>query len=139
MWTFIDGVEINLGNIEKDIVSHLKDSIKWHIHNKVPDFAVKNVQVFRMRTDTKLWITLADDTSKLTLMTIPKLEQMRDAIHLCLTNFLGDEAKLLGCDIVSLDVTADLRGSFHPDKGGIACEMMQKLLTECISSTERAR
>lgn len=63
---FVDGLQINIGEVSQDIVHKTKSPLLDRIHGRVKDLAIKHILVKSHMGLTALWFTLSPEFSALT-------------------------------------------------------------------------
>ena len=67
---FCDGFEVNLGLVNRDLVSQCKPAFQNAIQNKAQDIIIKNILIHTRGHKTIMWFTLTPESSGLTPRTI---------------------------------------------------------------------
>ena len=67
---FCDGFEINLGVVEKELVSQCKPVFQNAVQNKAQDITIKNILIHTRGHKTLMWFSLTPESAKLTRRTI---------------------------------------------------------------------
>ena len=67
---FCDGFEVDLGFVEKDLVSQCKPAFQNAIQSKAQEITIKNILIHTRRHKAIMWFTLTPESAQLTPRTI---------------------------------------------------------------------
>lgn len=115
---FIDGLQIDLGDIPVTTVSSMRVELAGHVHSIIPEVTINALTVNRRGQITSIWITLAHDCAVLNHDTVYKIKRILKAVKEYFSGLPIENSHLnSNFKVTKVDTTLDLVGSFLPETG----------------------
>lgn len=131
---FCDGIEVKLGNVEKEDVLLSKSDLLDEIQKELPELIVKNLMIQRRKKMTYAWFTFTPETTFLTPRIMKQFIQIVEVIEDHAKDYWEyDEQDLLNIELTKCDVAVDLQGAFLPTDSDTTYQSIKLHLAKAIN------
>ena len=112
---FCDGFEVDLGVVERELVSQCKPAFQNAIQGRAQDIRIKNILIHTREQKAIMWFTLTPESAQLTPRTIQQLRNVLEATKRWARYVWRlDDEQLDAITMTKIDCAVDFKGSFLP-------------------------